>query len=76
MDPIVTMAGTFVISTSRATIVWSTFTIWEETTIGSTPPQGTAPWVCTPVTVIRIRSAAAIMGPERYWAVPNNPGQA
>ena len=25
---------------------------------------------------MRIRSAAAIIGPERYWAVPNNPGQA
>ena len=66
IEPMVTIPGTAVISTSRAMIVCNAIMICDDTTMGSTPPQGLAPWVCTPVTVMRIRSAAAMVGPERY----------
>ena len=43
IEPIVTTAGTLVILVSRAIIVCRAITIWEVTTIGSTPAQGIAP---------------------------------
>ncbi|HSM19590.1 MAG TPA: hypothetical protein VK844_04385, partial [Hyphomicrobiales bacterium] len=47
--PIVTMAGTSVMSSWRLTMVCRPTTICAATTIGSTPFQGRAPWVCLPV---------------------------
>ena len=59
------IAGASVMFTERLMIVCRPITICEPTTIGSTPPHGTAPCVCRPVTRIRNESALAMSGPER-----------
>ena len=50
--PTVTTAGSRVMSTLRLTTVCSPSTTWAAVTIGSTPSQGAAPWVCLPCTVM------------------------
>ena len=63
--PIDITAGACVRSTWRLTIVCRPSTIWDATTIGSTPAQGMPPWVCFPVTVMDKVLPAAICPPAR-----------
>ncbi|MNC89567.1 hypothetical protein D3C83_55230 [compost metagenome] len=63
--PIVTTAGASVMFTVRLMIVCSAITICDPTTIGSMPPQGIAPCVWRPLTLITNESALAISGPGR-----------
>ena len=65
MAPTDTTAGCAVMSIWRLTSVCRPITICAEATIGSTPPQGFDPWVCSPLTRIRKRSDAAMNGPAR-----------
>ncbi len=51
--PTVTTAGFAVMSVWRLTTVCIALTICDETTMGSMPPQGRAPWVCRPLTTMR-----------------------
>ena len=63
--PTVTTEGSRVTFMRRETMVCRPSTIWELTTIGSTPRQGIAAWVCVPRTKMRKSSAEAMRGPER-----------
>ena len=63
--PTETTAGLRVMSIWRLTSVCRPMTICEAATMGSTPPQGREPCVCSPLTTMRKRSAAAMKGPER-----------
>ena len=65
MAPTVTTAGSCEMSTWRLTMVCSPSTTCAAVTIGSTPSHGIAPCVWRPVTLMRKRSALAIVGPER-----------
>ena len=74
MLPMVMMDGVRVTGSWRLATVCSPSTIWEETTIGSMPPQGAAPWVCRPRTTMRSQSALAIVLPARYDSCPTRSG--
>jgi hypothetical protein len=65
MLPMVTMAGAVVTLSCRLGMVWRASTISEATTIGSTPNQGMAAWVCLPRTRISSVSELAMVPPER-----------
>ena len=65
MVPMVSTAGSRVRSVWRLITVCRPSTTWADTTIGSTPAQGMAPWVWLPCTVIFRLSALAIVGPGR-----------
>ena len=65
MAPMVTTAGSRFRSRLRLTMVCKPSTIWADVTMGSTPSQGAAPWVCLPCTVILSLSLLAIVGPGR-----------
>lgn len=59
--PTVTMEGARVTFTCRAAMVCSAVTTCAPTTMGSTPPHGTAPCVCRPRTTMRKLSALAMV---------------
>ncbi|MNT66253.1 hypothetical protein D3C72_2043050 [compost metagenome] len=70
IEPMLKTAGSLVISSERLMTVCSALTICAEVTMGSTPSQGAAPWVCLPSTVMRTVSALARTGPLRQPITP------
>jgi hypothetical protein len=68
--PNVTTAGSWLMSSSRLTIVCDAVTISAAVTIGSMPFHGVAPWLCLPCTTMRKVSELAIAPPARTATVP------